>query len=216
MGCRVRSRRFRARIGCRDQSLGALESSIRKSNHDNDTISTAQCGSYCFDPMPQRLFSRNCLASRPALRCLRDQRRTLVAAPSPNDGPLMTRRADRALPPLPSSRKLWFKTFPIFLVVITASALAIFNYQKASSSIVNATLYALRTSDIGKRELGEQIYFRDKFPWIWGEMNQLHGRIDVTFGVKGTKGSGMMRFRSIRKTRMGFVSGPSNIPLLQS
>ncbi|KAL8972329.1 MAG: hypothetical protein Q9183_000611 [Haloplaca sp. 2 TL-2023] len=116
----------------------------------------------------------------------------------------MTRRADRALPPIPSSRKLWLKTFPIFLVVITASALAIFNYQKASSSIVNATLYALRTSEIGKRELGEQIYFRDKFPWIWGEMNQLHGRIDVTFGVKGTKGSGMMRFKSIRRTRMGF------------
>ncbi|KAL8801444.1 MAG: hypothetical protein Q9182_004461 [Xanthomendoza sp. 2 TL-2023] len=116
----------------------------------------------------------------------------------------MTRRSDRALPNIQSARKLWLKTLPIFLSIITLSAFAIFNYQKSSSSIVNATLYALRTSETGKRELGEQIYFRDKFPWIWGEMNQLHGRIDISFGVKGTKGKGMMRFKSVRKTRMGF------------
>ncbi|KAL8703823.1 MAG: hypothetical protein Q9201_003001 [Fulgogasparrea decipioides] len=116
----------------------------------------------------------------------------------------MTRRSDRALPDVPSSYKIWLKTLPIFITVVTASALAIFNYQKASSSIVNATLYALRRSEAGRRELGEQIYFRDKFPWIWGKMNQLHGRIDISFAVKGTKGTGMMRFRSIRRTRMGY------------
>ncbi|KAL8812630.1 MAG: hypothetical protein Q9223_000945 [Gallowayella weberi] len=116
----------------------------------------------------------------------------------------MTRRSDRALPNIQSARKLWLKTLPIFLSILTLSAFAIFNYQKSSSSIVNATLYALRTSETGKRELGEQIYFRDKFPWIWGEMNQLHGRIDISFGVKGTKGKGMMKFKSVRKTRMGF------------
>lgn len=37
-------------------------------------------------------------------------------------------------------------------------------------------------------------------------MNQLHGRIDIRFAVKGTKGKGMMRFRSVRRTRMGYVS----------
>ncbi|KAL8668838.1 MAG: hypothetical protein Q9168_006544 [Polycauliona sp. 1 TL-2023] len=116
----------------------------------------------------------------------------------------MSRRSDRALPEIPSSRKLWLRTLPIFLSIITLSTLAIFNYQKSSSSIVNATLYALRTSEAGKRELGEQVYFRDKFPWIWGEMNQLHGRIDISFGVKGTKGKGVMRFKSVRKTRMGY------------
>ncbi|KAL8726263.1 MAG: hypothetical protein Q9166_006809 [cf. Caloplaca sp. 2 TL-2023] len=153
--------------------------------------------------MPPRLYPRSFTASSPAFRSLRRQRRTLIAAPSPNDGPLLSRRSDRALPEPPSSRKLWLKTLPIFLSIITVSALGIFNYQKASSSIVNATLYALRTSEAGKRELGEQIYFRDKFPWIWGEMNQLHGRIDISFGVKGTKGRGVMRFKSVRKTRMG-------------
>ncbi|KAL9041233.1 MAG: hypothetical protein Q9180_001420 [Flavoplaca navasiana] len=154
--------------------------------------------------MSPRLLPRISLSSHTILRPLRLQRRTLIAAPSPNDGPLLTRRSDRALPEIPSSRKLWLRTLPIFLSIITLSTLAIFNYQKASSSIVNATLYALRTSEVGKRELGEQVYFRDKFPWIWGEMNQLHGRIDISFGVKGTKGRGVMRFKSVRKTRMGF------------
>lgn len=133
-------------------------------------------------------------------------RRTLIAAPTPNDGPLMSRRPDRALPQITSSSRLWLRTLPIFLVILTASTLAIFNYQKASSSIVNSTLYALRTSEDGRRLLGDEIYFRDKFPWIWGEMNQLHGRVNISFGVKGTKGKGMMRFKSVRKTRMGFVS----------
>lgn len=34
----------------------------------------------------------------------------------------------------------------------------------------------------------------------------MHGNIDIRFAVKGTKGEGMMRFRSIRRTRMGYVS----------
>ena len=132
-------------------------------------------------------------------------RRTLIAAPSPNQGPLLTRRPDRALPEIPSSSRLWLRTLPVFLVILTGSTLAIFNYQKSSSSIVNSTLYALRTSEEGRRYLGDEIYFRDKFPWIWGEMNQLHGRVDIAFAVKGTRGKGFMRFKSIRKTRMGFV-----------
>lgn len=40
-------------------------------------------------------------------------------------------------------------------------------------------------------------------PWIWGEMNQLHGRIDISFEVKGNHGVGTMRFKSFRKGRMG-------------
>lgn len=132
--------------------------------------------------------------------------RTVVAPPSPNSGPLMYRRADRALPDIPTSYGRWVKTLPIFLAILGASTLAIFNYQKASSSIVNSTLYALRTSPRAREVLGDEIYFRDKFPWIWGEMNQLHGRIDIGFGVKGKKGKGWMRFRSVRRTRMGYVS----------
>lgn len=134
-------------------------------------------------------------------------KRTLIAPPQPDSGQiLMSRRSDRALPDITSSYGVWLRTAPIFAVVVTVSALGIFNYQKSSSSVVAATLYALRTSEVGRRELGDEIYFRDMWPWIWGEMNQLHGRVNISFGVKGSRGKGLMRFRSERKGRMGYVS----------
>ncbi|KAK5004223.1 hypothetical protein LTR28_009204 [Elasticomyces elasticus] len=87
---------------------------------------------------------------------------------------------------------------------MTVSMLAIFNYQKSSSSIVSSTLYALRTNRQAREVLGDEIYFANKIPWIWGEMNQLHGRIDIQFWVKGTRAKALMRFHSQRKTRMGY------------
>ncbi|WEW55577.1 cytochrome oxidase assembly protein 1 [Emydomyces testavorans] len=130
-------------------------------------------------------------------------RRTLIAAPGPNTGPLLTRRADRELPSIQSHRR-WIRTIPIFVVVIGASMLALFNYQKSSSSIVSSTMYALRTSPTARQILGDEIYFAQKIPWISGEMNQLHGRIDISFWVKGTRAKGKMRFKSTRAHRMGF------------
>ena len=145
-------------------------------------------------------------ASVPRARRLRfPQRRALISTPASSQGPLMSRRSDRALPVIRPSYIIWLKSFPIFVGIVVASALAIFNYQKSSSAIVNAALYALRTNDVARRELGDQIYFRDKFPWIWGTMNAVHGKVDIAFGVKGTKAKGLMRFKSIRKTRMGYV-----------
>lgn len=95
------------------------------------------------------------------------------------------------------------RTVPIFLVVLISSTLAIFNYQKSSSSVVSSTLYALRTSPTAREALGDEIYFAHQMPWIWGEMNQLHGRIDIRFEVKGKKSQATMRFRSFRPTRRG-------------
>jgi len=57
--------------------------------------------------------------------------------------------------------------------------------------------------------LGDEVYFAQQLPWIWGSIDQVHGSIDVSFMVKGSKGRAMMRFRSLRRTRMGFVSIPS-------
>ncbi|OCK83628.1 DUF1783-domain-containing protein [Lepidopterella palustris CBS 459.81] len=132
------------------------------------------------------------------------QKRTLIAPPTPTTGPLLERRPDRALPALPNPLRRFMRTVPLFLFIVTASTLAIFNYQKQSSSVTTSTLYALRTNEEAREVLGDEIYFRDAIPWIKGELNQLHGRIDIRFGVKGTKGKGEMRFRSERKGRMGF------------
>ncbi|KAF1814464.1 DUF1783-domain-containing protein [Eremomyces bilateralis CBS 781.70] len=130
-------------------------------------------------------------------------RRTLVAAPKPNSGPLMSRRSDRALPDVSPSRR-FLRTLPLFALAVGASTLAIFNYQKLSSSTVSSTLYALRVNDEAREILGDEIFYASKIPWIWGSIDQLHGRIDIQFSVKGTKGRGWMRFRSERKTRMGY------------
>jgi cytochrome c oxidase assembly factor 1 len=74
--------------------------------------------------------------------------------------------------------------------------------------VVSSTLYALRTSAVARELLGEQIYFASKVPWISGTMNQLHGRIDISFWVKGSRGQGRMRFRSVRPDRMSYVRCP--------
>ena len=134
----------------------------------------------------------------------------------------MERRADRALPTISTGDNRWLKTMPIFLFIVVSSTLAIFNYQKQSSSVVSSTLYALRTNEEARRYvqytqqnihtislmtmtriLGDEIYFASQIPWISGELNQLHGRIDISFWVKGKKAKGLMRFKSERKTRMG-------------
>lgn len=117
----------------------------------------------------------------------------------------MERRGDRELPSDESSR-LWLKSVPIFVLVMGISMAAIFNYQKQSSSIVTSTLYSLRTNTTARELLGDEVYFASQVPWIHGEMNQLHGRIDINFWVKGTRQKALMRFKSTRKQRMGIVS----------
>ncbi len=101
------------------------------------------------------------------------------------------------------TRFRWWRTLPLFFVIIGCCSVAIFNYQKGSSPVVASTLYALRTSKKAREYLGDEIYFKHQIPWIGGEMNQLHGRIDIYFTVKGTKNTGVMRFSSHRPTARG-------------
>ena len=87
--------------------------------------------------------------------------------------------------------------------MIILSGAAIFNYQKASSPIVSGTLYALRTNPRARALLGDEIYFKHQIPLVRGEMNQLHGRIDIRFAVKGTRSAAVMRFASHRLSARG-------------
>lgn len=106
-------------------------------------------------------------------------------------------------PALEQTTFRWSRTLPLFAAVIAIASVAIFNYQKLSSPVVNATLYALRTSDRARAHLGDEIYFAQQIPWISGEMNQLHGRINITFRVKGTRAGGVMKFVSSRPSPRG-------------
>merc|ERR1712225_165805 len=161
-------------------------------------------GSYKMLPFQRLLRSRALFRAGPVIsRNLKPQRRTLVAPPKPGDGPLMARRADRELPDIPENGMKWVRTIPIFLVILISSTLGIFNYQKSSSSVVSSTMYALRTSPKAREYLGEEIYFKSQMPWIRGEMNMLHGKIDIHFAVKGSAESWTMRFKSHRLGRQG-------------
>jgi len=172
-------------------------------------LSRPQC------PSDQTTNTTPTMLPRPRIRplTLRDllkhhapPRRTIIAAPRPGSGPFMERRADRELPSISTGSTGWLRSLPIFIAIMTGSVLAIFNYQKQSSSVVSSTLYALRTNPEAREILGDEIYFNSKVPIIWGEINQLHGRIDISFWVKGSRTKGLMRFKSERKTRMGYVS----------
>ncbi|KAK7511179.1 cytochrome oxidase complex assembly protein [Phyllosticta citriasiana] len=141
-------------------------------------------------------------ALRAALQLPLQPARSLVSAPKPGSGPLMTRRADRALPAIHSRR--WMYTLPLFALVVGGSTLAIFNYQKQTSSVVEATLYALRTNPRVREALGPEIYFASKVPWIWGTIDQVHGKVDIEYKVKGRRQQGTVRFVSLRKDKKGF------------
>ncbi|KAI1630041.1 cytochrome oxidase complex assembly protein 1-domain-containing protein [Exophiala viscosa] len=124
--------------------------------------------------------------------------RPLVPPPREGSGPLLSRRPDRELPNV-SRTSIWLKTLPFFFVLIGLSSVAIFNYQKSTSSTVNSILYALRTNEHARALLGDEIYFASKIPWIQGELSPLQGVIEITFWVKGTKATAQTKFVSIRK-----------------
>ncbi|OCT51630.1 Cytochrome c oxidase assembly protein 1 [Cladophialophora carrionii] len=129
--------------------------------------------------------------------------RPLVPPPREGSGPLLSRRPDRALPDLPAGISVWLKTLPIFVLLITVSSLAIFNYEKSTSSTVNSILYALRTNIHARDLLGDEIYFASKLPWISGELSPMQGVINIRFRVKGTKGVAETKFVAVKR-RGGF------------
>jgi len=125
---------------------------------------------------------------------------------------LLQRSPNRPLPTLASlsATRRWLLTFPIFLSILTASALGIFNYQKVNSPITTATLYALRTNREARDVLGDEVYFASKWAWIWGKINLVQGNVDVNFKVKGTKEEGVMRFVAKRLGGKGGRVSPSS------
>ncbi|KAJ9607933.1 cytochrome oxidase assembly protein 1 [Cladophialophora chaetospira] len=129
--------------------------------------------------------------------------RPLVPPPREGSGPLLSRRPDRELPDLPRPIAVWAKTLPVFILVITLCSLAIFNYEKSSSSTVSSILYALRTNIHARELLGDEIYFGSKVPWISGELAPMQGTINISFWVKGTKGLAKTRFVAVKR-RGGF------------
>jgi len=93
---------------------------------------------------------------------------------------------------------------PLFLATLAVAAYGIFNYEKMNHSVIASSLYALRVHPVARDRLGGDVYFAARIPWISGSIDTVHGLVDVTFGVKGTRGKGTMRFRCTRAHRSQF------------
>lgn len=156
----------------------------------------------------QQPFRRYASTQQPPRPGVPEKVEPLIPPPTPTSGPLLTRLPNRALPALSPgltpATKTWLKTLPLFIILCALGSFSIFNYQKSTSSTVSSILYALRTSPTVRELLGDEIYFNSKVPWISGDLNQLHGHIDISFWVKGTKGKGLVRFVSVRRRRDGY------------
>ncbi|KAF3907223.1 hypothetical protein ABW20_dc0101799 [Dactylellina cionopaga] len=126
-------------------------------------------------------------------------RRTLIAAPKEGGPPLLQRSSNRELPDVTPKRS-YLIHIPLFLLSMYIAANLLFNYQRSSSSVVSSTLYALRVNSEARDVLGDEIAFKAKtIPWIHGTMDQMHGKIEISYKVKGTKGEGTVHFTSLRE-----------------
>ncbi|EDK46395.1 hypothetical protein PVL30_004296 [Lodderomyces elongisporus] len=116
-----------------------------------------------------------------------------------NGDPLIT--VERDLPYPYAKRDENRKYFVVFAIGMTLACLVIFNYEKSSSPIINSVLYYLRRSTIGQDALGKDIDFASSWPWIWGTLNTVQGKIDIKFKVKGFERSGYLVLKAERESK---------------
>lgn len=140
-----------------------------------------------------RTFSENSSEYIPSGRIIIDSKgnKTLVNPMNVNDelpDPLIQQRLNR-------------KIFIIFVGVMSITLFGIFNYEKVSSPIMNATMYFLRRSTVAREKLGKEITFAGLFPYIKGHVNTMKGHINVTVKVCGDKREAVMRLRGDRDSR---------------
>lgn len=107
--------------------------------------------------------------------------------------------------PRPKQRLQAIFTFLVFAAGMTAACLGIFNYEKVSSPIMNATMYFLRRSEHTRELLGNKITYDGLFPWIYGEVNTMKGLVDCSTYVCGDKGSALMILKADRKADEKFT-----------
>lgn len=109
---------------------------------------------------------------------------------------------DREFPdPFEAKRKNRYY-FVFYGVGVTLACLIIFNYEKTRSPVINSVLYCLRRSELTRKELGPNINFKSSWPWIWGELNTMQGRVDIQFAIKGDLNEGTLHLKATRESKM--------------
>ncbi|KAK9472423.1 cytochrome oxidase complex assembly protein 1-domain-containing protein [Dipodascopsis tothii] len=109
---------------------------------------------------------------------------------------------DHELPEIHSSRWRLAGNYAIFAVIMGFVSVGFFNYERQNSSVVASTMYRLRRSPLVNRALGNNIRFKHAYPWISGDLDFLHGLIDIEFTIVGSKGvPATVHFRSSRPSK---------------
>jgi len=110
---------------------------------------------------------------------------------------------------LPLQKKRW----PLIAAFIVAGVagwaaflLVVANQEKLSSSVVRQIMRTVKDNEELKEVLGEALrpqpeWWLNGDPWIEGAINMLQGNVDVSFRLKGHKGSGTLYFTSVRKSK---------------
>lgn len=109
-------------------------------------------------------------------------------------------RVDRELPDPNEGRMKRRVQFVGFAAAIAAALTIIFNYEKTESPVVSNTLYHLRRSPATADLLGENIEFDGLIPWVYGDLNQVAGNVNIRFNIKGSKSAGVVRLIADRET----------------
>lgn len=107
--------------------------------------------------------------------------------------------------PRPKERLQSILTFLVFAAGMTAACLGIFNYEKVSSPIMNATMYFLRRSSHARELLGNKITYDGMFPWISGEVNTMKGIVDCQTQICGDKDSALMILKAEKNHEDKFI-----------
>ncbi|CEP60776.1 Coa1p LALA0_S01e18712g [Lachancea lanzarotensis] len=96
-------------------------------------------------------------------------------------------RIERELPDPTKDRVKNRVQLGLFAVAIGVSLACIFNYEKTQSPIVSNSLYHMRRSQAIRDLLGDSIDFDGLVPWVFGDLNQVAGKVNISFYIKGSK-----------------------------
>lgn len=107
--------------------------------------------------------------------------------------------------PRPKQRFNAVINFVVFAVGMTIACAGIFNYEKTSSPIMNATMYFIRRSKDARELLGSKITYDGIVPWISGEVNTMKGVVDCSARISGDKSSALMVLKAEKKADERFT-----------
>lgn len=95
--------------------------------------------------------------------------------------------------------RIYFVCYGIGVVV---SCLVIFNFEKTNSPIITSAFFFMRRLSLVADALGNDIEYALSYPWISGPLNTVKGNIDISFEVKGSKGTGTVRLKATRTLKI--------------